>query len=102
LPLIVSPADLARSLNMGERNLRRKLSEQGLSFRSLVDESRKARALELMAGSRRSITEIALLTGFSDVRAFSRAFKRWVGKPPSAALTAVHSPDLDTREDADS
>jgi len=84
LPLAATPADVAASLNMAERSLRRKLAQEGLSFRGLLDEARKARALELMAGPRWSITDIALQTGFSDVRAFSRAFKRWTGQAPSA------------------
>jgi AraC-like DNA-binding protein len=92
LPLAMVPADLAGSLNLGERSLRRKLAQEGLSFRGLLDEARKARALELMAGAGRSITDIAKQTGFSDVRAFSRAFKRWTGRPPSALHTEVHAP----------
>ena len=89
LPRALAPADLARSLNLGERSLRRKLAQEGLSFRALLDMAHKARALELMAGTGRSLTEIAMLTGFSDVRAFSRAFKRWTGRPPSALQAAV-------------
>ncbi|MBK1715478.1 hypothetical protein CKO43_22245 [Rubrivivax gelatinosus] len=98
LPLTAAPADLASALNLSERSLRRKLAQEGLSIRSLLDQARKARALELMSGARRSLTEVALQTGFSDVRAFSRAFKRWTGKPPSTlrgaapAALAVQAP----------
>ena len=99
LPLAVAPADLASSLNLGERSLRRKLAQEGLSFRSLLDESRKTRALELMAGAKRSITDIATQTGFSDVRAFSRAFKRWTGRPPTALPAAFHPPEVDPGDD---
>ncbi|MBT9491903.1 MAG: AraC family transcriptional regulator ligand-binding domain-containing protein [Paucibacter sp.] len=91
LPLIATPAELAISLNLSERSLRRKLAQEGLGFRGLLDEARKARALELMAGARRSISDIATQTGFSDVRAFSRAFRRWTGEAPSALQAAVRS-----------
>jgi AraC-like DNA-binding protein len=77
LPSAVALADMAKSLNLSERSLRRKLAQEGLSLRGHLDAARKTRALELMTGARRSITEVALQTGFSDVRAFSRAFKRW-------------------------
>jgi len=89
LPLAVAPADMARSLNVAERTLRRKLAQEGLSYRGLLDAARKALAMELLASARRPILEIAQQTGFSDARAFSRAFKRWTGKPPSALLAAV-------------
>jgi AraC-like DNA-binding protein len=45
-----------------------------------------------MAGPWRPISDIALQTGFSDVRAFSRAFRRWTGKAPSALRHAMRSP----------
>lgn len=88
-----APADMASSLNLSERSLRRKLAQEGLSFRGLLDEARKAMALERMACARWSLTDIASQTGFSDVRAFSRAFKRWTGKSPSA-LKAVAQPPV--------
>jgi AraC-like DNA-binding protein len=90
-PLAVAPADLASSLNLSERSLRRKLAQEGLSVRGLLDQARKARAMELMADARGSLTNIAMQTGFSDVRAYSRAFKRWTGKSPSALHTAVQA-----------
>jgi AraC-like DNA-binding protein len=88
-PLAVAPADLASSLNLSERSLRRKLAQEGLSVRGLLDQARKARAMELMADARGPLTNIAMQTGFSDVRAYSRAFKRWTGKSPSAFHTAL-------------
>jgi len=89
LPLAVTPADVAGSLGLAERSLRRKLAQEGLNFRHLLDEARKARALELMNRAGRSLAEVASQTGFSDVRAFSRAFKRWTGHPPSALRSAT-------------
>jgi AraC-like DNA-binding protein len=96
LPLALAPADLARSLNLGERSLRRKLAQEGLNFRGLLDDARKSLALQRMEVAEHSITDIALQTGFSDVRAFSRAFKRWTGTPPSALRRAAQRPQVDT------
>jgi AraC-like DNA-binding protein len=84
LTLDVTLAGLASSLNLSERSLRRRLAQEGLSFRSMLDEARKARVLALINREGRSLAHIALQTGFSDVRAFSRAVKRWTGHPPSA------------------
>lgn len=96
LPQVAAPADIADSLHLSERTLRRKLAQEGLSFRTLLDEGRKSRALELMMSGRRSITEVTAETGFSDTRSFSRAFKRWTGRPPSEVLTGVPQSAADT------
>ena len=93
LPSTVSPADLAKSLGMSERDLRRKLVQEGLGFRSLLDEVRKERALHLTVGATCSFLEIAVQSGFSDTRAFSRAFRRWTGESPSTFRASTQSPN---------
>lgn len=89
LPEIADLAQVAGSLNLSERTLRRQLAQLGLNYRQLLDESRKARAFDLMAAGNRPLAEIAAATGFSDARAFSRAFKRWTGRPPSRVSAYV-------------
>ena len=83
LPEIADLAEAAASLHISERTLRRRLAGAGLSYRHLLDESRKSRAFELMNAGQRSLGEIAIASGFSDARAFARAFKRWTGHSPS-------------------
>lgn len=73
----------ASHLNMSARNLQRKLAEEGTSLASIVDETRQAECLRRLTNTNDSITSIALDLGFSDASAFSRACKRWFGKPPS-------------------
>jgi transcriptional regulator GlxA family with amidase domain len=46
---------------------------------------RGARALDLVQNGRRSMGEVAELTGFADPRSFRRAFNRWIGRAPSLA-----------------
>jgi len=75
---------VARRLSVSERSLRRTLSRDQQSFRQIVDGVRKDRAIELLDGGR-SIGDVAATLGFSDPSAFSRAFKRWCGHPPSVA-----------------
>jgi AraC-like DNA-binding protein len=83
LPRVADLAAVAASLNLSERTLRRQLAQVGLSYRQLVDEGRKSLAFEMMSGRHRPVAEVAAATGFSDPRAFTRAFKRWTGMPPS-------------------
>lgn len=93
LPKVPTPAQVAASLNLSERSLRRRLAGEGVSFSGLLDESRKSRALELVANGQRPLAEAARATGFADVRNFRRAFKRWTGQVPSALRAGSGSAD---------
>jgi AraC-like DNA-binding protein len=84
LPGVPSLGELAASLNLSERTLRRRLSDGGIGYQGLVDQIRQARALELILASRTPLAQVAAQTGFSDARALRRAFKRWTGQVPSA------------------
>jgi AraC-like DNA-binding protein len=83
LPTPPSPAEVAASLHVSERTLRRRLEEAGLGFNGLLDECRKSRALELILGARLPLPQVAQQIGFADVRSLRRAFKRWTGQTPS-------------------
>jgi AraC-like DNA-binding protein len=74
--------DLEPYLNISERTLRRRLADLNVSYRSLVDQARHERAVDLLRRTSGSLSEIALATGFSDARNFRRAFKRWTGMLP--------------------
>lgn len=67
---------------MGGRTLQRRLSERGYSFQTLVDESRRQLAEQLLQQTDYSLAEVAFMTGFSEQSAFTRAFKRWAGQTP--------------------
>jgi AraC-like DNA-binding protein len=74
---------MAASFDMSERSLRRKLEEEGLPFRALLDRVRQDLCALYREEGRRSASEIALLLGYSDLSAFSRAHRRWHGVPPT-------------------
>lgn len=76
-------AEAARLLGVSERSLRRKLTQEGSSYRDLVEESQHHTALRLLRDPRLSIQETAHKLGFADSSAFNRAFKRWTGITPS-------------------
>ncbi|MBB4864139.1 AraC-like DNA-binding protein [Pseudomonas nitritireducens] len=80
-----SPIDkVASDLNMSSRTLRRRLGEHGITFDALHEQVRRARAMSLLGNPEMPIERIAEALGYSDVRGFRRAFKRWTGQSPSA------------------
>lgn len=72
-------ATVARILCISERSLRRRLMEEGSNFQLIVDECRANYVISRLAVEDLSISELAAQTGFRDMRAFRRAFKRWTG-----------------------
>lgn len=73
---------VAGSLNVSVRTLHRQLSDEGSSLQQLKDEARRARAIELLNRSQRSIKQISALVGFRNEKSFARAFRAWTGVPP--------------------
>ena len=74
---------LARQCHMSRQTLYRRLKKEGLSFHDLVEQVRKDKALRYVADDQYALGEIAFLLGFSELSAFSRAFKRWTGMAPA-------------------
>jgi AraC-like DNA-binding protein len=52
---------------------------------------RQSAALRYVTHSDRDLTEIALLLGYSDLSAFSRAFRLWHGMSASACRRTARS-----------
>lgn len=77
-------SDIAKSLGLSARSLHRRLSEHGLSFQTLTEETRRELAEGLLREETYSLADVAFLTGFSEQSSFTRAFKRWVGKTPAS------------------
>lgn len=73
---------VAAALGMSSRTLARRLSEEGTSFKGIVETLREALAGRYLRDSDMSLTEIAFLLGYSDASSFSTAYRRWTGKPP--------------------
>jgi len=73
---------VAEALNMSPRSLQRKLTTEGTSYQTLIDQVREEKSREYLSVQNLSITEIAFLCGFSDPTTFNRAFKRWLGVSP--------------------
>ena len=77
-----SMEQLAATLHISSRTLRRRLDEEGCHFRLLLDEVRQTLAEELLATGGLTLEEIAERLGYGEVSNFIHAFKRWKGLAP--------------------
>ena len=76
---------VAQALSTTPHKLSRQLKEQHrLSYEDLVSEVRDKLAREYLKDPNRTVTEVAFLLGYSEVSAFTRAFKRSHGVAPQA------------------
>ncbi len=73
---------VARQLGIGSRTLQRRLRDQSLTFRGVVDDVRRDCAIAQLAHPDTSVAEIAFALGFSTPSAFHHAFRRWTGHSP--------------------
>ena len=74
--------DLALALQMSPRSLQRRLGEQGQSFQALLSDTRRQLAEAYLRDDTVELAEVALLLGYSEQSAFTRAFRQWTGRAP--------------------
>ncbi|GGO79381.1 AraC family transcriptional regulator [Marinobacterium nitratireducens] len=77
-----SATTVARLLGMRPRSLQHQLKATHSSFSSILNEARFDLARDALTQSDVSLTDLALQLGYSELSAFSRAFKRWSGCSP--------------------
>jgi AraC-like DNA-binding protein len=82
-------AGIARSLGMSARSLQRKLEREGETFEAVLKRVRREISGRSIALSNIPITEIAYLTGFHELSAFSRWFREEFDSSP-AKWRAAH------------
>ncbi len=75
---------VASRLNRSASTLQRQLHDEGLSYRDVLESTRRNLAEEYLNDKKHSHAQIAYLLGFSDQSNFSRAFKRWTSMSPRA------------------
>ena len=73
---------VAGDLLLTPRTLRRRLLEEGTSYKALTEEVRETLAEELLSVANLSVEQIAERLGYSEAASFIHAFKRWKGQPP--------------------
>ena len=74
---------VANELCMSSRSLRRKLEQEGTSFRLLADEVRQAMADELLLTTQMKLEEVAARLGYAEPASFIHAYKRWKRLSPT-------------------
>ncbi|MFC3151201.1 AraC family transcriptional regulator [Litoribrevibacter euphylliae] len=73
---------IAKTLNMSEKSLQRRLSDEGTNFQKILDDVRERLARHYLSETTVPLYEITDLLGFTDNSAFYKAFKRWTDVNP--------------------
>ncbi len=73
---------VAAQLNLSVRTLHRRLKEKNRVFRDTLKDVRKSMAMRYLSDDKLVLAEIALLLGYSEQSAFTRAFTEWFGQSP--------------------
>lgn len=74
--------DVASKLAVTERTLRRRLTDEGTSFRQLYIDTRLAIAYELLSTAGLNIETVSWRVGYAESASFARAFAKKYGKTP--------------------
>ena len=74
--------EVAGYMKISSRTLHRRLEERQLVFKDLLQKTRQQLARQYLKEGRLTLSEIALLLGYSEQSAFTRAFKAWFGETP--------------------
>lgn len=90
-----SRASIAKSLGLSVRTLQRRLVDHQTTFADMVNAVRKEQAQEYIRQNLYSLDEIAFLLGYSNVRSFFRAFKKWFACTPGELRKALISAEND-------
>jgi AraC-like DNA-binding protein len=98
---LLSMEAIAAEYHISSQTLRRRLEEEGVSFRSIKDEVRKKMVLRFLADESIPISEVALMAGFAEPSGLSRVVKVWLGMSPSdyRALKAREAGKPDIKSD---
>jgi AraC-like DNA-binding protein len=83
-------SEVAHRLGTGRRTLARRLASEGLTFTGVLDALRSDLAKRHLADHDLSISKIAWLLGYSDVSAFTNAYKRRTGQTPRQTRQRLH------------
>jgi len=77
-----SADDVCKTLMVSRRSLQRRLQEEGLSYREVLDDTRSELSMHYLSKGDMSIEEISYLLAYQDPNSFYRAFHGWTGMTP--------------------
>ncbi|MES0825179.1 helix-turn-helix domain-containing protein [Ruegeria sp. SCP11] len=89
---IIHADEAAANLGMSSRTFARRLKDEGVSYRDIVDDLRCDLAQTFITNGM-PLSEIAYSLGYADQPAFSTAFKRWTGQAPSTFRSRLDIPE---------
>jgi AraC-like DNA-binding protein len=75
--------DVAQELGLSARTLQRRLTDAGITFQQVVEETRRELARHYLKQTAVELNETAFLLGFEDANSFFRAFQAWEGTSPN-------------------
>lgn len=81
---------IARELRVTPASIQREFAEQGITYKETVEITRQNLARMYLEQRLLPLTEIAMLLGYSELSAFTRAFTRWTGSSPRAYRKLLH------------
>ena len=73
---------LASNWLLSTQTLRRRLANEGTTFKAIKEEVRRDLAIAMIEQQRDSVEEIAFKLGYSEASPFIRAFGKWTGMTP--------------------
>ncbi|MDG9925115.1 MULTISPECIES: AraC family transcriptional regulator [unclassified Pseudomonas] len=73
---------LASALGLSPERLHHSLRQHGLTFAQLLDQTREAQTLQLLANPDLALEQIATRVGFSSATSLAKAFRRWQDSTP--------------------
>lgn len=85
-------AAISAALHCSPRTLQRHLAQAGTSFRGELNLVRHELAAAYLRDRRLQIADIALLLGYSEHSAFTRAYREWTGMSPQQARASALAP----------
>lgn len=82
---------MSEILSMTTRTLRRRLEDEGIQYKTMVEETKRRDAVRLLDDQVLEIQQVAILLGYQDPANFTRAFRQWTGQTPSQYRTTRRS-----------
>jgi AraC-like DNA-binding protein len=75
--------EIAAGIGMSRQTLRRRLRDENTSVTDIKDDVLREAAIASLAKGTETIAALSQRLGFSEPSAFTRAFRRWTGQPPT-------------------
>ena len=74
--------EVAQHLHLSARTLQRRLTDAGVNFKKVVEDTRRELAHQYLRQNTVELSEAAFLLGYEDANSFFRAFHHWEGTSP--------------------